>query len=65
MNNSIKNLAVNNKIKIPKHIAIICDGNGRWAKEKGLPQSLGHKAGTKPIENITRYRSKLGVKILQ
>lgn len=50
--------------KIPNHIAVIFDGNGRWAKLKGLPRSLGHKAGAKPVEEIIRECSKLGVKVL-
>lgn len=53
-----------NELKIPRHIAIICDGNGRWAKKKGLPRSFGHRAGTKPIENITKSCSELGVNVL-
>lgn len=64
MDNSIKGLLNDNNIKIPKHIAIICDGNGRWAKEKGLPRYLGHKAGTDPIKTITKACSELGVKVL-
>ncbi|MBI6871814.1 isoprenyl transferase [Clostridium aciditolerans] len=59
-----KDLLDGDRIKIPKHIAIICDGNGRWAKKKGFPRTFGHKAGTKPIENITRDCSELGVKVL-
>ncbi|WP_027624930.1 polyprenyl diphosphate synthase [Clostridium lundense] len=64
MNSIIKNLLADKKIKIPKHIAIVCDGNGRWAEMKGFPRTFGHKAGTKPIENITRACSKLGVEVL-
>ncbi|AKN30551.1 UDP pyrophosphate synthase [Clostridium carboxidivorans P7] len=64
MDNSIKGLLNDNNIKIPKHIAIICDGNGRWAKEKGLPRYLGHKAGTDPIKTITKACSELGVEVL-
>lgn len=64
MNNSVKDILDDNRIKIPKHIAIICDGNGRWAKKKGLPRTFGHRAGTKPIENITRCCSELGVEVL-
>ncbi|NMM64993.1 di-trans,poly-cis-decaprenylcistransferase [Clostridium sp. P21] len=64
MNNQIEDLLNDNRIKIPKHIAIVCDGNGRWAKSKGLPRSFGHKAGTKPIENITKHCSELGVEVL-
>ena len=52
MDSLIKDLLDDNDIKIPKHIAIICDGNGRCAKKKGLPRTFGHKAGIKPIENI-------------
>lgn len=53
-----------NKENIPKHIAIILDGNRRWAKEKGLPSALGHKQGAKTLENIVRYAKKIGVKHL-
>ena len=54
----------NSRINIPKHIAIVCDGNGRWARKKGFPRTYGHKAGTKPIEDITKICSELGVKVL-
>ncbi len=46
----------------PKHIAIIMDGNRRWAKKKGLPSSEGHKAGSDALENIVESASKLGVR---
>lgn len=49
---------------IPKHIAIIMDGNGRWAKERNLPRSIGHKAGAEAIRNIVKECSTLGVKYL-
>lgn len=64
MNSPIKDLLDDSRIKIPKHIAIVCDGNGRWAKKKGLPRTFGHRAGTKPIESITRHCSELGVEVL-
>ena len=38
-------------MKIPKHVAIILDGNGRWAKSKGMPRNYGHTIGTKNVEN--------------
>lgn len=38
--------------KMPKHIAIIMDGNGRWAKKRGLPRKAGHKAGAETLEKI-------------
>jgi len=53
-----------NNINIPKHIAIIMDGNGRWAKEKGLNRTSGHEEGAKTVRNITIHSSNLGVKYL-
>ena len=47
-----------------KHIAIIMDGNGRWAKERGLKRSLGHKEGSKALEKIAYYANDIGVKYL-
>lgn len=47
---------------LPKHIAIIMDGNRRWAKEKGVPVKLGHKEGAKTIEKIVRYAKDIGIK---
>lgn len=49
---------------IPKHIAIIMDGNGRWAKTKGLPRTAGHHAGMKIVKKITIKAHELGVKVL-
>ena len=49
---------------LPKHIAIIMDGNRRWAREKGLDPKLGHKEGVKVLENIALYANKIGVKHL-
>lgn len=46
---------------IPKHIGIIMDGNGRWAKAKKLPRSMGHKAGVETIRKILTYADELGV----
>ncbi len=51
-------------LKIPKHVAIIMDGNGRWAKKRNLPRSFGHKAGMNNIESIVDYARKIGVKAL-
>ena len=50
--------------KLPKHIAIIMDGNGRWAKEKGLNRTAGHEAGAKTVRDITIHCSNIGVKYL-
>ena len=49
---------------IPNHIAIIMDGNGRWAKKRGLVKKAGHKAGADTLEKISRCAQKLGVKHL-
>ena len=49
---------------IPDHIAIILDGNGRWAKRRGLPRALGHKAGCDALEQTVRDCAKIGVKYL-
>jgi len=53
-----------NNLKIPNHVAIIVDGNGRWAKERGLPRSKGHDAGFKRLKEITNYAYKLGIKVV-
>ncbi|EYE89338.1 UDP pyrophosphate synthase [Fervidicella metallireducens AeB] len=50
--------------KIPEHIAIIMDGNGRWAKTRGMPRSFGHKAGVETIREIVKTCSNIGVKYL-
>ena len=52
------------KNNLPKHIAIIMDGNGRWAKKRGLNRSAGHRAGAKTLEKITRYAGNLGIRHL-
>lgn len=49
---------------IPKHIAIIMDGNGRWAKQRNLPRPMGHKAGVENIREIVKECSNLGVEYL-
>ncbi len=51
-------------IKIPAHIAIIMDGNGRWAKQRGLPRTEGHKAGTETARAVVTRCRELGVKHL-
>lgn len=49
---------------IPKHVAVIMDGNGRWAKKKGLVKKAGHKAGADVLEKISDYADEVGVKFL-
>lgn len=52
------------KDTMPKHIAIIMDGNRRWAKAKGKPVSYGHKEGAKTLEKIVRYANKIGLEYI-
>ncbi len=49
---------------MPQHIAIIMDGNGRWAKKRGLPRSAGHGAGASTFKAIARYGNKIGLKYM-
>jgi len=53
-----------NKTDIPKHIAIIMDGNGRWAKKKHLPRIFGHRAGVKNVDIITQECADIGIEAL-
>lgn len=52
------------KEQLPKHIAIIMDGNRRWARAKGMPVAFGHKEGEKTLEKIVRYANKIGLEYL-
>ena len=49
---------------IPQHVAIILDGNGRWAKSKGMPRTYGHTMGAKNVEPICRAAHNLGIKYI-
>ncbi len=51
-------------MNVPKHVAIIMDGNGRWAQKKGLPRVAGHRAGVKTIKNIARAANQLNIQVL-
>lgn len=51
-------------MNIPQHVAIILDGNGRWAKKKGMPRNYGHAQGSKNVERICEEAYKLGIKYL-
>ncbi|MBE6871566.1 MAG: isoprenyl transferase [Ruminococcaceae bacterium] len=53
-----------NSAAVPSHIAIIMDGNGRWAKKRGLPRMAGHTEGVKTLKRIARYCGEIGVKYL-
>jgi len=50
--------------RIPRHVAIIMDGNGRWAKERSLPRIMGHKEGAKSVKNIVRTARELNLEVL-
>ena len=50
--------------KMPKHVAIIMDGNGRWATKKGLPRSFGHKQGVTVLKKILKAAKNLGIKVI-
>lgn len=52
------------KIQVPNHIAIIMDGNGRWAKKRGLPRTFGHKEGAAALRKIITHAAQIGVKYL-
>lgn len=52
------------QIELPAHIGIIMDGNGRWAKKRGLPRSAGHTAGAQTFRKIARYCSDIGIRHL-
>ena len=47
---------------VPRHIAVIMDGNGRWAKKRGLPRKAGHKVGAETFRTIATYCKDIGVK---
>ncbi|MBW1879718.1 MAG: isoprenyl transferase [Deltaproteobacteria bacterium] len=49
---------------VPRHVAIIMDGNGRWAQRRGLPRTAGHEAGAKSVRKVVRACGKLGVEVL-
>jgi undecaprenyl diphosphate synthase len=52
------------KNKVPSHVAIIMDGNGRWARERGMPRVYGHQNGAKAVRAATEAAAELGVKYL-
>ena len=55
---------MDNELKVPNHIAIILDGNGRWAKAKGMPRNYGHAQGSKNVERICEEAWRMGIKYL-
>lgn len=53
-----------NGLVIPQHVALILDGNGRWAKKRGLPRTAGHKRGCEAVENIVEVAARMGIRYL-
>ena len=65
LDNKITDLLMKiDKQKLPKHVAIIMDGNGRWATRKGLPRSFGHKQGVSVLKKILKAAKNLGCKVI-
>ncbi len=61
MGEEIQNTA---ELSVPAHVAIILDGNGRWAKKRGLPRSMGHKEGCRVVEQTVEDAARLGIRFL-
>ena len=65
MDNVPNNMNIDRSKRIlPEHIGIIMDGNGRWAQQRGLSRSAGHKEGAKNFKRISKYCNKIGIKYL-
>lgn len=60
----MKKMIDGEQLEIPKHVAIIMDGNGRWAKKRFLPRNMGHRQGAKVLEQICRDAAELGIQYL-
>ena len=60
-----RNIKINvNELSIPRHIGIIMDGNGRWAKKRGMPRNYGHKAGVDNLIDLSKYANSIGVRYM-
>jgi undecaprenyl diphosphate synthase len=64
VNNLLTQTNQTNQTKLPNHVAVIMDGNGRWAKQRGLPRIEGHRRGANALKEMLRYCKDLGVKTL-
>ena len=53
-----------NTMRIPEHVAMILDGNGRWAKKRGLPRQMGHKEGCETLEQVVEDAARIGIRYL-
>lgn len=61
---NILNSELAEDLPIPRHVAIIMDGNGRWAKKRFLPRIAGHKEGMDVVKRVTRYANAIGIDVL-
>ncbi len=59
-----RKIVLGEDIAVPVHVGVIMDGNGRWAKKKGLPRKLGHREGAKNFRTITRHAKAVGVQYI-
>ena len=57
-------MALDENMVIPEHVALILDGNGRWAKKRGLPRTMGHKEGCVTVEKTVEIAARMGIKYL-
>ena len=57
-------MALDSNMVIPAHVALILDGNGRWAKKRGLPRTFGHKEGCVTVEKTVEIAARMGIKYL-
>jgi len=57
-------MALDEMMRIPEHVALILDGNGRWAKKRGLPRTMGHKEGCATVEKIVEIAARMGIRYL-
>lgn len=57
-------MALDDNMKIPEHVALILDGNGRWAKKRGLPRTMGHKEGCVTVEKTVEIAARMGIRYL-
>ena len=64
MSQSEKIKAQIDKSRLPQHVAIVMDGNGRWAKKRGLPRLWGHRTGAKSVTDIVEAAGDIGIKVL-
>ena len=59
-----KNTPEIDKSLLPKHVAIIMDGNGRWAKKRGVPKIVGHRAGAEALRRVSRFAGRVGIEYI-